>query len=73
MKSLKITSIFLAMMMCLALFVNQASAGGGRDFYYKTHQTHPHGHYHGGGHSEIYHHQHIPGHHHHGYHHGHGQ
>ena len=63
-----ITSIVTIGLLVMIALVNLSAAGGGRDFYYKTYQTHPHGYHHHGGHSKIYHEQHIPAHH--GYHHG---
>lgn len=61
--------VCLIFALTLGFVIALTSAAGGRDFHYKTWQTHPHH-----GHSDIYHEQHIPhGHHHDHHHHHHGQ
>lgn len=49
MASIKSMSYAL-LVLAFAALMSLISAGGGRDFYYKTKQTHPHTHKHPGGH-----------------------
>lgn len=51
MSPVKVT--FVLLFTIFSLLAQLISAGGGRDFHYKTWQTHPHGHHHGGGHRSV--------------------